>query len=219
MRIGIFMFGFKGLKASLNHLAPVVERKDNTIQRFWTTGAWTKPMTELERTILPLKTEWRKLLTREMSFILNNIKSWFISGLCFSQDVFLWGSTRVSKLYKAIFVVSQWMKRSKHGLYVFPPKKTPIWRWHCSIDQPCCSMTSLFLFCSRVFISRSCENRSIKHETPCFIIRWNTEKRVENTTRASVYFWRFSRCLIWCWISVECLILLLRQNQDFSGRN
>ena len=46
-------------------------------------------MTELERTILPLKTEWRKLLTREMSFILNNIKSWFISGLCFSQDVFL----------------------------------------------------------------------------------------------------------------------------------
>ena len=26
-------------------------------------------MTELERTILPLITEWRKLLTREMSFI------------------------------------------------------------------------------------------------------------------------------------------------------
>ena len=34
MRIGIFMFGFKGLKASLNHLAPVVQRKDNTIQLF-----------------------------------------------------------------------------------------------------------------------------------------------------------------------------------------
>ena len=34
------------------------------------------------------------------------------------------------------------MKRSKHGLFVFPPKKTLIWRRHCSIDQSCCSMTS-----------------------------------------------------------------------------
>ena len=34
------------------------------------------------------------------------------------------------------------MERTKHGLYVFPPKKTLIWRRHCSIDQSCCSMTS-----------------------------------------------------------------------------
>ena len=34
------------------------------------------------------------------------------------------------------------MKRSKDGLFVFPPKKTLIWRSHCSIDQSCCSMTS-----------------------------------------------------------------------------
>ena len=34
------------------------------------------------------------------------------------------------------------MKRSKHGLFVFPPKKTLIWRRHCSISQSCCSMTS-----------------------------------------------------------------------------
>ena len=34
------------------------------------------------------------------------------------------------------------MKRSKHGLFVFPPKKTLIWRRHCSIGQSCCSMTS-----------------------------------------------------------------------------
>ena len=34
------------------------------------------------------------------------------------------------------------MKRSKHGLFVFPPNKTLIWRRHCSIGQSCCSMTS-----------------------------------------------------------------------------
>ena len=34
------------------------------------------------------------------------------------------------------------MESTKHGLYVFPPKKTLIWRRHCSIDQSCCSMTS-----------------------------------------------------------------------------
>ena len=34
------------------------------------------------------------------------------------------------------------MKRSKHGLFVFPPKKTLIWRTHCSIGQSCCGMTS-----------------------------------------------------------------------------
>ena len=34
------------------------------------------------------------------------------------------------------------MERTKHGLFVFPPKKTLIWRRHCSIDQSCCSMTS-----------------------------------------------------------------------------
>ena len=33
-------------------------------------------------------------------------------------------------------------KRSKHGLFVFPPKKTLIWRRHCSIGQSGCSMTS-----------------------------------------------------------------------------
>jgi len=34
------------------------------------------------------------------------------------------------------------MKRSKHGLFVFPPKKTLIWRRHYSIGQSCYSMTS-----------------------------------------------------------------------------
>ena len=38
--------------------------------------------------------------------------------------------------------ISQWMKRSNHGLLVFPPKKTLIWRRHCLIGQSCCSMTS-----------------------------------------------------------------------------
>ena len=34
-----------------------------------------------------------------------------------------------------ICFISRWMKRSKHGLFVFPPKKTLIWRRHCSIGQ------------------------------------------------------------------------------------
>ena len=41
-----------------------------------------------------------------------------------------------------ICFISQWMKGTKHGLVIFPPKKTLIWRRHCSIDQSCCSMTS-----------------------------------------------------------------------------
>ena len=113
-----------------------------------------------------------------------------------------------------ISFISQWMKRSKHGLLVFPPKKTLIWRRYCSISQLCCSMTSkrsihwfleisrawsfsperslnqpkatrvcicsinqsnrfisvrlLFLFCSRVFISKSYENRSNSWKTDMF---------------------------------------------------
>ena len=38
--------------------------------------------------------------------------------------------------------ISQLMKRSKHGLFVFLSKKTFIWRRHCSISQSCCSTTS-----------------------------------------------------------------------------
>ena len=38
--------------------------------------------------------------------------------------------------------ISQWRKRSKHGLFVFPPKKNLIWKKHCSIGQSCCSMMS-----------------------------------------------------------------------------
>ena len=41
-----------------------------------------------------------------------------------------------------ICFISRWMKRSKHGLFIFLPKKTLIWRRHCSIDQSSCSMTS-----------------------------------------------------------------------------
>ena len=41
-----------------------------------------------------------------------------------------------------ICFISQSMKRSKHGLFVFPPKRTLIRRRHCSISQSCRSMTS-----------------------------------------------------------------------------
>ena len=38
--------------------------------------------------------------------------------------------------------ISQWIKRSKHELFVFTSKKTLIWRRHCSIGQSCWSVTS-----------------------------------------------------------------------------
>ena len=107
--------------------------------------------------------------------------------------------------------IGQWVKRSKHGLFFFPPKKTLMWRthcWHCwpivlqyyvkakyrlisrkfsgmkffhasvgltnqkprvrvcirSVNQSnrSISVCLSFLFCSRVFISRSYENLSIR---------------------------------------------------------
>ena len=48
-------------------------------------------------------------------------------------------SYNMKKCSREVFVtcfISQWMKRSKHGLFVFPPKKTLIWRRHCSISWP-----------------------------------------------------------------------------------
>ena len=49
-----------------------------------------------------------------------------------------------------ICFISQWMKRSKHWLFVLPPKKTLIWRRHCSIGQSCCSI-EWFLESSRAW--------------------------------------------------------------------
>ena len=56
-----------------------------------------------------------------------------------------WFSSDLENWCLKVFVIcfiSQLMKRSKHGLYVFPPKKTLIRRRHCSISQSYCSMTS-----------------------------------------------------------------------------
>ena len=66
----------------------------------------------------------------------------------------------LEKWFRYVFVIcfiSQWMKRSKH---VFPPKKTLIWKRHCSIGQSCCSMTSKrsigwFLESSWAFFTKS----------------------------------------------------------------
>ena len=55
--------------------------------------------------------------------------------------------------------ISQWTKRSKHGLLVFLPKKTLIWRRHCSIGQSFCSMTS-----KRFLESSSCMNEDVTDE-------------------------------------------------------
>ena len=63
-----------------------------------------------------------------------------------------------------ISFISQWMKRSKHGLLVFPLKNQPkaMRVCICLINQSnrSISVLLLFLFCSRVFISKLYENRS-----------------------------------------------------------
>ena len=46
------------------------------------------------------------------------------------RAIFVWPWKKVSVRRFVICFISQWMKRSKHGLFVFPPKKS------------CCSMTS-----------------------------------------------------------------------------
>ena len=51
--------------------------------------------------------------------------------------------------------------------------------------------------------------------SPC---RWNTEKRVENTTRSGVFLMNFEVFHLVMKRCVECLILLLKQN-DFRRRN
>ena len=45
--------------------------------------------------------------------------------------------------------------------------------------------------------------QDIKHETLCFITRWNMEKRVIKIQLAAEYFWRNLRCFIWWWNTVS----------------
>ena len=49
------------------------------------------------------------------------------------------------KWFRELFVIcciSLWMKRSKHGPFIFLPKKTLKRRKHFSIGQSCCSLMS-----------------------------------------------------------------------------
>ena len=69
--------------------------------------------------------------------------------------IFVWPWKIVSVSVRICFI-SQWIKRSRYSLFVFPPKKTLVWRRHWSIGQSCCSMTSKrgigwFLESSRVW--------------------------------------------------------------------
>ena len=119
------------------------------------------------------------------------VPNWQISLASFCcSDIFTPFSKKYVSILRAIFVrpwkmVSASVRylfyqpidvKIKHGLFVFPPKKTLYhWTRHCWIGQSCCSMTSkwhidqsnrsisvrlLFLFCSCVIISRSYKNRS-----------------------------------------------------------
>ena len=161
----------------------------------------------------------------------------------------------LEKWFRWVFIIcfiSQWMKRSKYGLFVFPPKKTLIWRGHPSIGQWCCSMTSkqsvdwflessrawqvfsperslnqskatsvcirstdqsycsisvrlLFLFCSRVFISRSYENRSIplflENENKPFIY-FNRNQQANYLRFYAKFWWKHQKSLVFT-ITVE----------------
>ena len=71
------------------------------------------------------------------------------------RAIFVWAWKMVSVSVCYLFV-SQWMKRSKHGLFFFLPKKTLIWRRHCSIGQSCCSKTSKRSFDWFLESSRAC---------------------------------------------------------------
>ena len=175
-----------------------------------------------------------------------------------------WFSYDLEKLFRQVFVIcfiSQWMKRSKHGLFVFPPKKTLIWRRHCSIGQSCCIITSgrsidwflvlgrevfsperslnqpkatrvfirsmnqsnrsisvrlLFLFCSRVFISRWYENRSIERFRMSQVPAQNFQSG-ENSSSAMwtqpEYDFERSKILIWDF----CFGRLHKQIMEIGG--
>ena len=137
-----------------------------------------------------------------------------------------------------ICFISQWMKRPKHSIFVFPAKKTLILRRHCSIGQSCCSLTSkrsigwflessrawtkathvynhwtnqsnrsisvrlLFLFCSRVFISSSYENRSIVRTRATFTRHGTIFARLKNlTSRHFAYMGPFNILAMFTWNS------------------
>ena len=45
-------------------------------------------------------------------------------------------------LHSQTLTLEQYFHMTLNGLFVFPPKKTLIWRRHCSIGQSCCSSMS-----------------------------------------------------------------------------
>ena len=103
----------------------------------------------------------------EASAIIRVLNKIFIER--FSNDLEKWFQQVL-----VICFISQWMKRSKHGLFVFPPKKTLINRRNCSIGQSCCSMTSKrsivwFLESSRAwrFFTRAFAQPTKSHTRVC----------------------------------------------------
>ena len=74
----------------------------------------------------------------DFCFCFTNCKQW-------NRAIFEWPSKMVLVsvcFFLFVCFIGEWMKRSKHGLFNFVPKKTLIWRRHCSIGQSCCSMMS-----------------------------------------------------------------------------
>ena len=72
----------------------------------------------------------------------NTLQLFKIVRTLYTQSDFSYDLEKWFRLVFAICFISQWMKWSEDGLFVFPPKKTLIWKGHCSIGQSCCSMTS-----------------------------------------------------------------------------
>ena len=85
-----------------------------------------------------------------------------------------------------ICFISHWMKRSKHGLFVFQPKNL-IWRRHCSISQSCCSMTSTRSI--RWFLE-SCQAWSFTNQKPAVSVT------VRQTNKIALFPFVFSFCFV-----------------------
>ena len=140
------------------------------------------------------------------------------------RAIFEWPWKMVSVSVRYCFI-SQWMKRSKHRLFVFPPKKTLTWRRHCSIGQSCCSMTSKrsthwFLESSRAWSFFHPRIRLTNQNPRAFVsVRWTNQIALFPFACCFILFARFHfkiirKSLYWAkqWLSF-CFLITDRKNK------
>ena len=57
------------------------------------------------------------------------------------RAIYVWPLKNSFNKFSLFVLSANGWKDQKHGLFVFPPKKTLIWKRHCSIGQSCRSIT------------------------------------------------------------------------------